>query len=98
MWFLRWVEMPVLLISLELWCCSRLSCGGIFLVLLHCLPHPHPLFSREFSGGPDGGADGRRNSSLHAAASGPASLAALSPGLCLLVSSKQSCFSFNFQS
>lgn len=73
MWFLRWVEMPVLLIPLRLWCRSRQSCGGIFLVLLHCLLYPHPLFSREFSGGPDGGADGWNNSSLHTAVPAPLS-------------------------
>lgn len=30
--------MPVLVISLGLWCRSQPSCGGIFLVLFHCLP------------------------------------------------------------
>lgn len=70
--------MPVLVTSLGLWCRSQPSCGGIFLVLFHCLLYPHPLFSREFSAGPDRAAGSRRSSSLHAAAP----RAALPRGLC----------------
>lgn len=80
--------MPVLVISLGLWCRSQPSCGGIFLVLFHCLLHPHPPFSREFNAGPGGAVRGAppctwqpRELPLHQG----------------FVSSKQS-FSFPFQS